>query len=154
VTDVRYRPRGYAVVPRDFGKKDLIQWRTVEGQLEIARLRAAQIQHKYSFEIQAGFRERGYFLQEYAHHAGSSYDRMAKMLRGDVIMRLEDLTIADIVLGGISGFITPREFAIIKIPIVAWALDGKRLTPEQQLRVDALLKPPLHRLPQKQSHQL
>jgi hypothetical protein len=40
----------------------------------------------------------------YAQMAGIGYDRLVKMLRGEVIMRLEDVAAADRLLGGISGF--------------------------------------------------
>lgn len=43
-------------------------------------------------------------LKAYARATGSSYDRIAKMLRGEVIMRLEDIAMADIVLDGVSDY--------------------------------------------------
>jgi hypothetical protein len=37
--------------------------------------------------------------QRYAVLTGNSYDRLIKMLRGEVVMRLEDMAIADALLG-------------------------------------------------------
>ncbi|TFB95733.1 MULTISPECIES: hypothetical protein [unclassified Cryobacterium] len=43
-------------------------------------------------------------LKAYARATGSSYDRIAKMLRGEIIMRLEDIANADIILDEISDY--------------------------------------------------
>lgn len=37
--------------------------------------------------------------QRYAVLTGTSYDRLVKMLRGEIVMRLEDMAIADAILG-------------------------------------------------------
>ena len=38
----------------------------------------------------------------YARKTGTSYDRLMKVLRGEAIMRLEDIAAADLILGQIS----------------------------------------------------
>lgn len=63
---------------------------------------AAQLQHEYAIRIRVGIERAGSSLKAYASDAGMSYDRAGKMLRGEVVMRLEDIAMADVVLGGIS----------------------------------------------------
>lgn len=108
MTNPRYRPRDYCLEPELFGKRFELTWREVEGR-ENARLAAAQLQNRYAVFIRHQVRTKSKpqdpkslkpkSLEIYAIAADISYDRLMKMLRGDVIMRLEDLGMARYVLG-------------------------------------------------------
>jgi len=107
MTNPRYRPRDYCLEPELFGKRFELTWREVEGR-ENARLAAAQLQNRYAVLIRHQVRIRSKPrnpkspqpnpLDIYAIAADISYDRLMKMLRGDVIMRLENLGMARYVL--------------------------------------------------------
>lgn len=97
MTNPRYRPRDYCLEPELFGKRFELTWREVE-ERENARLAAAQLQNRYAVFIRHQVRAKSKSLKIYAITAGVSYDRLMKMLRGDVIMRLEDLGMAHYLL--------------------------------------------------------
>ena len=97
MTNPRYRPRDYCLEPELFGKRFELTWRAVE-ERENARLAAAQLQNRYAVFIRHQVRTQKKTLEVYAITADISYDRLMKMLRGDVIMRLEDLGMAHYLL--------------------------------------------------------
>lgn len=47
-------------------------------------------------------KEKSLNVKKYAAMAGVKYDRMARVLRGEIVMRLEDIALADLVLGEVS----------------------------------------------------
>lgn len=133
MTDARFKPRDFAITPEKFGKPAGVEWKTNQAvdwvvsddpaerhevqrqyakwRTNVWRLQAAQMQHYYAMRIRAaiadGTQVKGRGLSRtkvYAQMAGIGYDRLVKMLRGEVIMRLEDVAAADRLLGGISGF--------------------------------------------------
>ncbi len=96
-------PRDLADEPDGFGRAQNLQWKQVEN-LEMAALRlASRRQHEYALRIRGRIRATNRSLKSYAREAGTSYDRLGKMLRGVIVMRLEDLATADIILGEISA---------------------------------------------------
>jgi hypothetical protein len=107
MTNPRYRPRDYCLEPELFGKRFELTWCEVEAR-ENARLAAAQLQNRYAVLIRHLVRTKYKPLDHkppkpnplkiYAIAAGISYDRLMKMLRGDVIMRVEDLGMAHYLL--------------------------------------------------------
>lgn len=67
-----------------------------------SRLLAAQMQHDWSMRIRKALRAKKVTLKQYAAlPENPGYDRTVKMLRGDVIMRLEDVALAQVVLGAV-----------------------------------------------------
>ncbi len=105
MADPRYRPQSYCAEPRAFGHAETVKWREVAPE-EMVRSRTAQLQHLYAVRIRNRLRAKNRSLAGYAREVGSSYDRMTKVLRGVLPMRLDDIAAADIILGGVSE-ITP-----------------------------------------------
>jgi AraC-like DNA-binding protein len=69
---------------------------------EKARARAAELQHWYVLRIRERMVARDLSVKQYAAEAGMSYYRLARLLRGEVILRLEDIAMADLILGEVS----------------------------------------------------
>jgi hypothetical protein len=64
---------------------------------------AAKIQHLYALRIRALLKARMLSLAEYARETGhDSGKRIGAFLRGEVVMRLDDLAWADLILGDVS----------------------------------------------------
>lgn len=102
MSDPRYRPRDFCDQPEFYGKFEPLSWRSAPSAEERARLIAAQLQHRYSMRIQARLRERRETLKSYAARPETpSYDRLTKVLRGEAIMRFEDVGLAHLLLGEI-----------------------------------------------------
>ena len=100
MSDPRFTPRRYTTDPDLFGKARVIGWQSeLRSVHEQDRLAAAQMQHHYAFEIRRRAREKYKSMNQYAQTCGVSYDRLAKVLRGDAIMRLEDIAQAERLLG-------------------------------------------------------
>jgi hypothetical protein len=103
MSDPRFHPRQMAV-PSDrqhFGKVVEISWLEGNTELEVSRIEAARLQHALALKITGRLRDKGYSIRRYAELAGIGYDRMAKVLRGDAVMRLEDVSDAERLLGAI-----------------------------------------------------
>ena len=101
MSDPRYRPRSYTTEENAFGKALNIHWVTPGNRPEAVHLTAAQLQHRYAVRINRRLRDLGKSLREYSVMTGVSYDRMTKVLRGEAVMRLEDITEAQLMLGHI-----------------------------------------------------
>ncbi len=59
--------------------------------------------HMFACRINKRLRERRETVAKYAELTGVGYDRTSKMLRGDVLMKFEDIAQADRILGGITN---------------------------------------------------
>lgn len=123
VSEPRYKPRDFCAEPESFGKAQSVQWLPVENVRSLAFSRAARLQHLYAVRIRArakaiargqvelrdglplallpGENPKG-ALKKLADESGTSYARLLRCLRGEVVMRLDDLAWADLVLGEIS----------------------------------------------------
>ena len=118
MSDPRFQPRLMAA-PRDrpyFGKVAGISWLEGGTALEEKRIATARLQHAFAVKITDRLRDRGHNVRSYAKLAGVSYDRMAKVLRGEALMRLEDLADAERLLGlivptslGVTETRTPQQ---------------------------------------------
>jgi len=86
----RYEPRKYTDEPSGFGKVDGIRWKPAEPGSEDQH-RAAQIQHAWAVQIRHAAESKYGSLAKYAEVVGLRYDRLAKVMRGTEIMRLEDI---------------------------------------------------------------
>lgn len=117
----KYRPRDYSDEPKGFGYFAKMGWKKVpaivdaghseEGlkqRRQAAELVASQMQHRYAIRIRARLRtrdpERPQSIKEFAALANMRPDRVSKMLRGVVVMRLDDIAIADVLLGKVGEF--------------------------------------------------
>lgn len=97
----RFQPRLMAA-PTDrpyFGKVARISWLEGSTETEKKRIATARLQHALAVKITGTLRDMGYNVRSYAKLAGVSYDRTAKVLRGEALMRLEDLADAERLLG-------------------------------------------------------
>lgn len=106
MTDSRYVPRSLSDEPGSFGRAELLRWKTSDTIAGSARIRAARLQHLYAIRIRKRIIDERTTAKEFASNAGISYDRLMKVLRGEMIMRLEDIAAADLVLGEVSEFAT------------------------------------------------
>lgn len=114
MSDPRFTPRRYTTDPDLFGKARVVGWQNdLRSVHEQDRLAAAQMQHDYAFEIRRRVREQYKSMNQYAQAFGVSYDRLAKVMRGDAIMRLEDIAQAERLLGNFTEqglhFVVPTE---------------------------------------------
>ncbi|MCY7287293.1 MAG: hypothetical protein LH624_03330 [Cryobacterium sp.] len=108
-TSSSYRPRDWCVTPRLFGKAERVTWRTPNGPVESAQQGAARLQHTYALKIQLLLRAQGISVRGFCAASGKTYDRMLRVLNGQMVMRLEDVAIADILLGPIAVLATDAE---------------------------------------------
>lgn len=98
----RYSPRDFALYPSTFGTKEKLKWKLPSSAREEAYLRAAQLQNLYSFRIREQARIRRVPLNRIAVEAEFSHARLLRCLRGEIVMRLDDLGWADRVLRTVS----------------------------------------------------
>ena len=110
MSDPRCHPRDFCVYPERFGQVGDVQWRA-EGTSSSIRLGAAMLQHDWSKTIRRRLGEERMSLKVFAGRAGMSYDRATKILRGEAIMRLEDIAAAELLLHGV---IRPRAASVIE----------------------------------------
>ena len=98
VTQPRFRPRRYTLEPKAFGKARSIRWVEPNPGTEDQHA-AAQMQHEWAVAInEAAIRNYG-SLKRYTDENELPYDRLTRILRGDEIMRLEDIATAQRLLG-------------------------------------------------------
>jgi len=130
----RYCPRDYCAEPESFGYARTVRWVPQADERSKALCIAAQMQHVYAVRI----RQRAKLLDQQAKDAakarrqssdlpaevaagvpgkalkvlaaksGTSYPRLLRALRGEVVLRLDDIAWADMVLGQISEFTQPK----------------------------------------------
>ena len=62
---------------------------------------AARMQHAYSWAIRKQARERFGSVKNYAAAAGLRYDRLARVLRGQAVLRIDDIGVATVLLGDV-----------------------------------------------------
>jgi len=106
MSDPRYRPRRYSAEPSVFGKARAIAWLPVPPGSEDQHL-AAQMQHVYAVAIATEAKSRYGSLKGYARAVDVDYQRLAKILRGEAVMRLEDIASARLHLGPAIPFGPP-----------------------------------------------
>lgn len=110
MSDPRFRPRQMAVTSdrNSFGKAEEISWLEGTTDIEVSRIEAARLQHALALKITRRLQNEGHSIRSYATLAGIGYDRMAKVLRGEAVMRLEDVSDAERLLGEITGSLLGR----------------------------------------------
>lgn len=96
MSNPRFRPRDFTLEPDGFGRVETVEWD--EARLPV-QLRVSQIQHGFATQIRRLAKAQHGTVAAYARSIGQSEDRLAKMLRGEAIMRLEDVALAEIHLG-------------------------------------------------------
>ena len=99
MSDSRYVPRSFAVTPTDFGQKSTIEW-VSDADLpnKIDWLRASQLQHGFARQIRLAIGRDFESVQEFADVNELDYRRLSRVLRGEAIMRLEELAAVERIL--------------------------------------------------------
>ncbi|NEN07759.1 hypothetical protein G3T36_18030 [Diaminobutyricibacter tongyongensis] len=98
----RFRPRFELEVPRSFGIDPQATWKSLGPTPSAAQREqrgAARIQHAVACWVRAAAIERFGSVAAYAKHFELDYQREGGLLRGDVVMRLEDVAGARLRLG-------------------------------------------------------
>lgn len=127
MSEPRYRPNDYCADPELFGRTPFVDWFPTTNVRNAALSRAAQLQHHYAVRIRFLAKERNLerkdaaamdadrnagahsnALKELADIMGISYVRLLRCLRGDVVMRLDDIAWAEQLFGTISEVAPPK----------------------------------------------
>ena len=99
VTSPKFEPRSFCEDPELFGKYDPIEWRAVEigDAARLDQLAAARIQHKAALVMLRKIRSNPEFrtVKRYAETIGADPTRIGRLLRGSIVMRIEDLASAE-----------------------------------------------------------
>ncbi|MEZ7715529.1 hypothetical protein O3790_07375 [Micrococcus luteus] len=98
MSNPRYVPRLWARRPSEFGRRLDLEWREPATAMERSELDAARRQNGVTLCIRRGLDEQGRTIRWYAEQASCGYDRMTKLLRGAIVMRLQDITDAERIL--------------------------------------------------------
>lgn len=101
MSDPRFRPRNYVQGSGAFGGYGEVDWIVPRSDDEADRLLAAQMQDRVARQIRWIEVGRYGSVKAYADSHGLSYDRLSKLLRGETLMRLEDIAQANRLLGDI-----------------------------------------------------
>lgn len=109
MTDARYIPRDYCSPFYDFGTSEPVKWITPDSpdnalirRIEAARRDASVIQHAIARQVRTRVKELRSSVVDVAHACGMKPERLRRVLRGEVPMRLDDLTLLEYVLGGLD----------------------------------------------------
>ncbi len=78
--------------PPDFGKKLNPEFVDETGE-NSAQISGAMVQHVFAKGIREALTERGMSLLELSEWTGLNYQRLTRMLRGSVVMRIDDIGI-------------------------------------------------------------
>lgn len=99
----RYTPRDFSPDKAGFGKVGEIRWMDPRELTAVQRpqMRAARLQHTYSCRIRYRAKHQWGTVAKFAAASNLPYDRFMKILRGEAIMRLEDVAQAQYMLLGV-----------------------------------------------------
>ena len=109
MSDPRFVPRSWLRRPCQFGRCLAAQWRDPATTAEQSELDAARRQNAITFQIRRALEEQGRTIRGYAEQTDYGYDRMTKLLRGEIVMRLQDITDAERILNLDFTPTTPRS---------------------------------------------
>jgi plasmid maintenance system antidote protein VapI len=89
-------PRDFAVYPRDFGRRAVVEWRTPDGDWtprERAQLDASKLQNQICFGVVERYLPSSDIrsITGLAQRLGVEYDRLQKVLSGRMVMQFEDV---------------------------------------------------------------
>jgi len=101
VTAPRFVPRSYALSAKDFGTTSQIRWRSAEGLSagDYVNLRVAQVHHALSLRVRNAVAVNGTTIMELADGMGMNHLRLGRLLRGEIVLRFEDVVLIDDELG-------------------------------------------------------
>jgi hypothetical protein len=89
-TGPRYEPRSLLAYPKEFGRKSNPEF-VDETPANRSNLAGAKVQHGIARAIHLARFERGMSLAVLSEATGLNYQRLTRMLRGSVIMHLDDI---------------------------------------------------------------
>lgn len=92
----RFQPRSFTDEPEGFGRVTELRWREDGDQTQLV---AAQLQHRMCREIRQRLKSNGMPLKYYATITDTDYWRLCRVLRGEVLIQLEDIAWAARKLG-------------------------------------------------------
>lgn len=109
VTSPRFEPRSYLIEPEAFGRTAATWNLLVPGASGDARdqLQASKTQHSVVLAMRRRLRQKNMSVRGYADRNAINYQRLSSILRGQQIMRLEDIANAERNLG-----LTPVDWVI------------------------------------------
>jgi len=124
MSDPRYLPAELTDEPRAFGRAISIRWKSDE---DPDRIEASRLQHELAYEIRRAATAQFGSIKAYAKEAGLSYGRTNQVLNGRLLMRLEDVAIANRVLS------STREQRMAVLDVAAHGhVAGVKITPDQR----------------------
>lgn len=92
MTSPRFAPRNYCLDPSQFGRYSDIHWRHPSGGSDqLDQWETARFQHRMAVQVREALAARNQALDDYAAEQGLNRNRIGRLLRGDIIMRLEDV---------------------------------------------------------------
>lgn len=87
-----YRPKSYLRYPGEFGRNPAPELRASLGTVEEAGIsHAALLQSKEALEVRRRLVEHGVSRDDFAQGVGMHYDRVSRLLTGEIVMKLEDI---------------------------------------------------------------
>ncbi|MBB5633121.1 ribosome-binding protein aMBF1 (putative translation factor) [Cryobacterium mesophilum] len=94
MTTARFRPRDCARTPAAFGYSREIRWADESGASDdrLDQIGTAKLQHEFAYRIRDALAARDLTVKDFAEMEGQDYFRWRRLLRGEIIMRLEDVT--------------------------------------------------------------
>jgi len=90
----RFAPRDHTGEPSGYGRIQTLRWNPAETAEATVQLAAAQLQHQFGLVFRQHAAARGLPLKSYASAVGMKYARLCRVLRGEVVMQVEDMVTA------------------------------------------------------------
>lgn len=86
----RYVPRSFAVDPAEFGRAEAVEWRACAPGADAARS-GSILQHRIAWQVRRAIRlGSGKTIKGFAYAQQLNYERLTAMLRGEIVMHLDD----------------------------------------------------------------
>ena len=97
MTNPRFRPKTFCKPTKNFGTVRPVTWDNPDTMRdsELDQLGTARIQHAHAQQVRAALAADGASIASYAEEYGIDKTRLGRILRGDVIMRVEDMVNAE-----------------------------------------------------------
>jgi transcriptional regulator with XRE-family HTH domain len=102
MTGPRYVPRSFCEDPSGFGRDVGTRWKRPGSPIESVQTHAARLQHQFVLRIRERLVVKQMSSKAFATAAGMTTQRLNRLMRGEILIRLEDLAAADLILGEVS----------------------------------------------------
>jgi hypothetical protein len=89
-TGPRYEPRAMLINPREFGRRLYPEF-VEETNENVTQVSGAMVQHMFAKGIRDALMDRGMSVVTLSEMTGLNYQRLTRMLRGSVLMRMDDV---------------------------------------------------------------